>query len=491
MGGTLTFFFEIMAINHVTSFLLIISLTAIFARPSVQQPGLRVAVSQQAIQKAINNYLPQVVAIAKNTVIPGANEKYYKYDDIHFSSFNIGSATNSLSNNELLLALNGISVHVPDTTFHGYYKWHHITTISCKGVMQVDVSNTNMVFSIAVHNQGGKPAIQAAVKSVQFGPISVSHKMHGLCKVADKIIDPLVIDVNKKVKEAITSQVPAQIQSQLNQLAAKVFSQFTAGVKIDKYSEVDFSLVSDMLTTSNVLMLNVKGEFKSVVNPQESTLVASSMPVPVVKSDVGIQINPYVLNTAAEVYTNAGAFSGFDSYSTSSKLNTSLPVIGPLLYKLCPDCSVTANWGILTKASGGIMPVFSIKDNIIYLTVAASALDITLANKTHTLNNVIDAFVNITASATVSINNTESAIVYQVGLEHFEFEIKSSLLPGPPVDSKLFNALILPLLQTFVVPLINSRLHPIPLPSIKEISLVNPSITENVGFIEVQTDIKI
>lgn len=452
------------------------------------QPGIRIGVSQKLLQKAINHYLPQLVASAKKVVIHVPSDKHYSCDDIHISSFNIASAVASFTNNTVFLKLDKISVAIPSTTFHVFDKILGVK-ISCHGELTASIINTNMSFSVKILNQGGKAIVQAKVQYVHFGSVKVSHKFHSVCKIVDDIVEVFIGNVNKKLEDAIKKDVPDAIQKELNTLAEEIMAEFTGIVKVDKYSELDYSLVTNMLTPAHVLTFNVKAEFKSVVDPKESALVASVMAPSAVKSDAVVQINQYVLNTAAEVYTNAGAFVGTEIYSTTAKLNTSLPIIGPLLFKLCPVCNVTVNWGILTKAHGGIIPVFTIKNGSIYLNVVASALDINLINSTHKLPNVINALVNITGSVSISIDTSQTDIILKVGLSHFEFEIKSSLLPGPPIDPKKFNGLIQSLLKTFVIPLINSRLHPIPLPSIKEIALVNPMIAENTQAVTVQTDV--
>jgi len=470
-------------------FILFIFLTSFSHLSFAIQPGLRIGASEKALQKAINYFLPQLVAAAKTVVIPGESTKHYSYDDIHISSFSIASAVASTPNNTLILRLNKISVSVPSTTFHVYDKILGIK-ISCHGELTASITNTNMSFSLKILDKNGKADIQAVVTSVQFGSVHVSHKFHSVCKIVDDIVEIFIGDVNKKLEEAIKKDVPDAIQKELNKVAVEIMAEFTTIIKIDKYSELDYSLVTNMITPKNVLTFNVKGEFKSVVTPKESSLVASAMPPPVVKSDVCVQINQYVLNTATEVYTNAGVFAGSENYSTTAKLNTSIPLIGPAMYKLCPNCNVVARWGILGKAQGGIIPVFNIKNGSIYLTLVASLLDIDLVNATYKKNNVLDTMVNITASASVSVNVSNPAIFLKIALEHFEFEVKSSLLPGPPIDLKHISVLIQSLLQVFVVPLINSKLPVIPIPRIKEISFVNPSITENTQAITVQTDIK-
>lgn len=294
----------------------------------------------------------------------------------------------------------------------------------------------------------------------------------------------------KKLEDAIKKEIPDAIQTELTKLAVEIMKEFVGIIKVDKYSELDYTLVTNMITPKNVLTLNSKGEFKSEVKPKESTLVAPPMPIAAVKTDICLQINEYVLNTAAEVYTNAGAFEGTELYSTTAKLNKSLPIIGPLFFELCPTCNVSVNWGILTKVQGGIIPVFNIKNGSITLIVTDSTIDIDLVNATKKFPNVIKGLVNITASVSVSIDVSQSTIVLKLGLSHFDFAIESSILPGPPIDPALFNTLINLLLKQFVVPLINSKLHPIPLPSIKEISLVNPVIAEDTQHITIQTDIK-
>ena len=288
--------------------------------------------------------MPIVLAAVRNLTIAGASKGDVSYGDIHITVATLASSAVSFTgpsaaaNNETIgLTLAGLSLSTGNTNFEVSKKIGPFGHIHCSGHFSAAIKNTDVAVFLKVINANGLPQVVAST-SIDFGSVDVSHKMeHESCKIAEKIIEVFIGNINKKIESEIKSKVPAVVQSALNTQVNKLLAGLGLVVDVTPDATANFSLSGTPVITDTRLTLGFVAKFEPKVWPAGGvppTPIASPLPQPATGKDLALAFSSSVLDSASAVYTALGSFALNESIPAN--VSATLRLVLPQLRKAFP-----------------------------------------------------------------------------------------------------------------------------------------------------------
>eukprot|EP00757_Euglenozoa_sp_SAG-D1_P009161 gene9161-2983_t len=156
---------------------------------------------------------PLIVDAARNMTIAGTQSKHFDYSSFKFSTFDIANITVAFAPPNIVLSISGIEIALPSVSFElkDHILGQEDFTIHCHGHFSGHVDKTSISLGVSPTEKNQKLYLDNAKATTHFGSLSVSHKMdHTICKIADKLAG-LLVDINKKIEDAIKDDLPKAI----------------------------------------------------------------------------------------------------------------------------------------------------------------------------------------------------------------------------------------------------------------------------------------
>jgi hypothetical protein len=155
---------------------------------------------------------PIIVEALQNFTIPGVSEKHFSFSNIVLRDFNIQNITVSFDPPAIKLSMTDLTVYIPPTGFEVMDKVLFVN-VHCHGHLTANITDMSLTIGVDPTKDASSKFFLAGASTVtSFGSLSISHKFdHTLCKIADKIIEDLIGNVDKKIREAILNDLPAVI----------------------------------------------------------------------------------------------------------------------------------------------------------------------------------------------------------------------------------------------------------------------------------------
>ncbi|KAM7402582.1 hypothetical protein PAMP_017806 [Pampus punctatissimus] len=244
----------------------------------------------------------------------------------------IGKVQYSLSNMQIvnvglpksamdLVPGTGVKLSISNAFFslHGNWRVKYLRVIKDHGSFDLDVNGVTIVTSIAVKSdETGRPAVSRV--SCQAAVSSASIKFHG---GASWLYNLFKSFIDKGLRNALQKQMCPRVADAVSDLNPQL-KTLNVVAQVDKYAEIEYSMVSSPAVSNSSIDLSLKGEFYNIGKHQEPPFspAAFSLP-PQINDMLYIGVSAFTTNSAAFVYNKAGALS---LYITDDMIPQSSPI---------------------------------------------------------------------------------------------------------------------------------------------------------------------
>jgi len=360
------------------------------------------------------------------------------------------------------------------------YREHAWPHISDHGSADIAISQVSIVADIGFGANGaGEPTCNVLASAVGIGHFDI-HLHGGASWLYNIIVDLFKSNIQHSIADGIRNAINGAINNNLN----KVISTLPVKQNIQNLLLADYSLV-DSPRFADYLVLDCKGEFFDLKNPQEAPFAPQQIP-DVQNTNVMVQftIGQYVADTAGFSLWKSGVlvFNINDSMippESPIRFNTdSFKYIIPQLYNAYPSKFMQATFDpiaspIITFLSNGTVEIFTQFEMSTFVIV------------NNTIPHVFTLGINLTTEGNIHMNGS-LIIVNLYSADIGMWLLKTDI--GNFDISPLYNIAYLALSE--LIPFANLYLNKgIPLPNIPGVTFLNPYIGYGSGYIFVNTDV--
>ncbi|XP_051804649.1 bactericidal permeability-increasing protein-like [Acanthochromis polyacanthus] len=267
----------------------------------------------------------------------------------------------------------------------------------------------------------------------------------------------------------------------------RVNIKFHVVAKVDKYAEIEYSMVSSPIISNSYIDLSMKGEFYNIGKHQEPPFSpkAFSLP-PQINSMLYIGMSAFTANSAAFVYNKAGALSLYitdDMIPKGSpfRLNTrTFGIFIPQIAQKFPGLMMK----LLVKTVKNPIVTFEPNNATIQATATVTAYAI---QPNSTLSPLFVLNLDTSVSANVFVSGMRLAA--SVTLNKMDLTLGTSSVGQFQVRS--LDKILQVLLEVIVIPQLNAQLSKgYPLPAIGKMKLVNAQLQVLKDYVLIGTDVQ-
>ena len=463
-----------------------------------ENPGFRTAITAKGltyIQQVGINILEESLKSLKVPDLSGHVKLHYGIGHItfhwtlsklHVESLDIPASGLTSGRNGLTLKASGVTskvtghIHIDDG-----HDFPHISA-SC------DASVTFSGISFTVSFLVGKDTKGHAIVTTSscLATISKVHvSFHGGSSWVYKVVDKIA-DFDKLLSKHFEPTFCKGVMEGINNQGNKALESLPVTVKIDKYAEINYALVTDPIYTTNYVAMSHKGEFESLADPTDAPFSPPVLPdINNTNQMIYVWLTEYIANTAGLVYHNVGFF----AYNITPdmvpkelpiKLNTaSFKGIIPELYNKYPNMGIEL--GIRTTKP----PHLQINPGSANLTAVGEIIvQVILPN--NELQPVFTLGLSVVTNIFFWIHSesTDQIVSGNVTLLKFNFDVTSSNVGSFSVEH--LNKAVNYLVDLFVIKAFNYfGAKGIAVPLVDGVSFINPKLQFGEGYILISSDI--
>ncbi|KAM7006323.1 bactericidal permeability-increasing protein-like isoform 1-T1 [Tautogolabrus adspersus] len=359
-------------------------------------------------------------------------------------------------------------------------KFHRILKIH--GSFDLNVKGLTITTSIALKSdKTGRPDVSTVSCAATVGSASI--KFHGggswLYNLFRKFIDKAL----RKALEKKLCPLVADAVSDLN----PTLKTLNVLAKVDKFAEIEYSMVSSPTVSTSSLDLGLKGEFYNIGKHQEPPFLPPKFALPPkVNEMLYIGVSPFTVNSAAFVYNKAGVLSmniTDDMIPQSSPIRLDTNTFGALIPQIA-ERFPGLKMKLLVNAPKD--PVISFEPNnaSVQATAAMTAYAIQ-PNATLTPLFVLNLDISVSARVFVSGMKIAGAIT----LNKMDLTLGTSYVGEFQVGS--LDDILKIVLKLVVIPQLNTHLAKgYPLPTLGKMKLVNTQLQVLQDYMLIGTDIQ-
>ncbi len=441
--------------------------------------------------KAKDHFVPVVVAAAQNLTISGAKTSDFHYDDIHVASCSLNSSSVSFdkASQNIVLTLTDLGLSIGNTNFEVIKSIKPFGHLHCSGHFSAAISKTDITVQLRVVNADGIPQI-ATTTSINFGSIDVSHGMsHESCKIAEKIVEVFIGNINKKIESEVKSKIPGVVQKALNGEVNKLLAGLGLVVSVDSHAQANFSLAGTPTITDTQLALGFQARFEPKLRPPGGIPpipVAPPLALPNNDKDLGLAFSASVFDSASAVYSALGVLELNEPIPAN--ISTSLRLLLPQLKRAYPTeplvVHLAANSRLPPRVVFGPTGAQLVAEN------ASIILSAVAANGTEhpALSLLLDASINATVALGAGAQNITFKLVPGVAQRTVGVTLAESWI-GPVPELRPLATLLNFVCDRLVIPYVNTHASGLPIPQVGGVSLTNPAIVLGNGDVLVSTDV--
>ncbi|RXM92268.1 Bactericidal permeability-increasing protein [Acipenser ruthenus] len=329
------------------------------------------------------------------------------------------------------------------------------------GSFDLSVSGLTISAGIGVsRDETGRPTVSSASCSTSIGGVRI--KFHGgaswLYNLFSKFIE-------KALRKALSDKICPLVSDAIGGLNPHL-KTLNVLAKVDRYAEVEYSLVSPPVITKNYIDLDLKGEFYNIGQHHEPPFTAPPFSLPEQASSMlYIGVSEFTLNSAGFVYYSAGV------------LNTN--VTDDMIAQSYPNMSVKLIVQATQQPHATMQPSNVTVEVMGSITAYVIKPDSTLAPL---------FILGMKASTSANLLISGKKLVGSVTLNGLVLSLQKSYV-GPFQIQSLQTVLQLAL-KSAVLPKVNELLKEgFPLPTIDKMNLVNAQIQILKDYVLIGTDV--
>ncbi|XP_047660088.1 bactericidal permeability-increasing protein-like [Tachysurus fulvidraco] len=350
------------------------------------------------------------------------------------------------------------------------------------GWFTLSIFDIRISTTIGVSNDGqGHPRVYAASCSASIGQVEID--LHGGLSWLYQLFDSYI---NSAVLDALQPQICTMVTEAINSINPHL-KTLNVLAQVDKYAEIDYSMVGSPFVSYSGIDLGLKGEFYNIKQHQEPPFSPTPFSLPAQDSNMlYIALSAFTLNSAGFVYNNAGVLKHYitdDMISSSCPFQLDTKTFGifiPQIAKQYPGLKMK----LLLKAAKD--PNISFEPDLMTLE-ASSTVSAYAIQRNATLSPLFILNMNASVSALIYVSGLK--VLGNVTLKKINLTLNTSNV-GPILVEVLDNV-VLSLLNDAVIPRVNDFLkNGYPLPAIGEMNLRNTQLQILKDYVLIGTDVQ-
>ncbi|XP_056293211.1 bactericidal permeability-increasing protein-like [Pseudoliparis swirei] len=464
-----------------------LALTALIPLTLSTNPGVKVKLTAKGLEYGRQLGMVSIQKKLKTIKVPDMSGRQrvspigkVKYSLTNIRIVDVGLPTSALD----LVPGTGVRLSIAKAfiSLHGNWRVKYLRIIKDSGTFNLKVSDLTVTTSIAVKSdEMGRPVVSTADCVAKVGSVSVKFRggASWLYNLFKKFIE-------KALRNALDKQICTLVADAVTDLNPEL-KTLNVVAKVDKYAEIEYSMVSAPAVTKASIEFGLKGEFYNIGKHQEPpfTAAAFSLP-PETNKMLYLGLSAFTANSAAFVYKTAGALSLYitdDMIPQGSpfRLNTrTFYVFIPQLAKRFPGLMMK----LLVRTAK--TPVITLEPN--NATVEASCTVTAYAIQPNaTLSPLFVLNMETSVSARVFVSGMRLAGA--VKLNKMDLTLETSYVGDFAV--RTLNSIFQMVLKVVVIPTLNVQLakgHP--LPTLGKMTLVNTQLQVLKDYVLIGTDVQ-
>uniref|UniRef100_A0A3Q2ZWY0 Bactericidal permeability-increasing protein n=1 Tax=Kryptolebias marmoratus TaxID=37003 RepID=A0A3Q2ZWY0_KRYMA len=447
-------------------------------------PGVKVRLTNKGLEYGRQLGIASIQQKLKTVEIPDFSGKArvvigeVKYSLSNMRIVNVGLPRSAID----LVPGTGVKLTIGDAFISMKGNWR-VKYLRDSGSFDLNVNGLTITTSIAVKSdETGRPAVSIVSCAASVGSVKV--KFHGgaswLYNLFSKYVD-------KALRNALQKQICPLVNKAVEDLNTEL-KTLNVLAKVDKYAEIEYSMVSSPEVSKSSIDLSLKGEFYNIGKHQEPPFspTAISLP-PQTDKMLYIALSAFTPNSAGFVYNKAGVLSLYitdDMVPKASpfRLNTkTFGVFIPQIAKQFPGLMMK----LLLKTEESPKVSFEPKNATLQTSATMTAYAI---QPNGTLSPLF--VLNVESSVTAHLFLSGMNIAGSLSLNKMKLTLGTSYVGQFQVGT--LDTIFQMVLKMVVIPIVNVQLAKgYPLPALGKIQLVNPQLQILKDYMLIGTDVQL
>ncbi|MCI4390340.1 hypothetical protein PGIGA_G00121610 [Pangasianodon gigas] len=450
-------------------------------------PGVKVRLTEKGLEYGRQIGLIALQKKFKTIKIPdmSGSVKVSPIGKVSYSLTNIQILNLGLPKSAVGLAPGtGVSLSIGDAyiNLHGNWRVKYHKIIKDKGSFDLSVSGLSISATIGVKGDDtGRPMVSSVNCAASVGKVNV--KFHG---GASWLYNLFKHYIDKALRSALQKQICSLVGEAIDEMNPHL-KTLNVLAQVDKYAEIEYSMVESPLISDSSIDLSLKGEFYNIGQHKEPPFSPTPFSLPAQDSNMlYIGLSAFTLNSAGFVYNNAGVLS---LYVTDDMIPSSFPIrlntrtfgtFIPQIAKQYPGLMMK----LLVKAVKE--PNISFEPN--KMTMQASSTVTAYAIQPNaTLTPLFVLNVNASVSAQIYVSGLK--VAGDLSLNEMDMTLVTSYVG--PFQVKSLDSVLSMILKVVVIPKVNAYLKQgYPLPAIGKMNLLNTQLQILKDYVLIGTDVQ-
>ncbi|XP_057218418.1 bactericidal permeability-increasing protein-like isoform X2 [Triplophysa rosa] len=478
----------------------VLTLLALVPVSTAANPGVKVKLTQKGLDYGRQLGIATLQQRFSTISLPdqSGTEKIFigkvEYSVTGIRIVNLGLPTSTVE----LVSGTGVRLSIDNANIKAQGNWRvrYLRFIKASGSFDLTVSGVTISVTIAVNNDNrGRPSVSmtSCTADVRDVDVRFSGRLSWLYNLFRSFIE-------RPIRNSLQAQICPLVAKSIPDINTEL-ATLNVVAKVDRYVEIDYSMLGSALISSESIDLGLKGVFYNIGQRNEPPFFPKPFALPSQNTKMlYIGLSAFTVNSAAFAYHNAGAFS-FDitddllgglfasrraiSPDSDFRLNTKIFEASiPQVAKLYPGLKMR----LLVKTVKE--PIITFEPNNVTVQVSSTVT----AYVIHQNNTLSPLFVlSLEASASAKVNIAGLNLIASVTLNRIQLSVNKSYVgkfevPSPQASSQ-FDNLLKTILEFTVIPKVNARLqNGFPLPAMGKIKLVNPQLVVVKDYLLIGTD---
>uniref|UniRef100_A0A669CGK3 Bactericidal permeability-increasing protein n=1 Tax=Oreochromis niloticus TaxID=8128 RepID=A0A669CGK3_ORENI len=287
-----------------------LGLVALIPTTLSTNPGVKVRLTEKGIEYGRQLGMAVIQQKLRSIKIPdfSGTETVSPIGKVQYSLSNMHIVNVGLPKSSVdLVPGTGVTLSIGDAfiSLNGNWRVKYLRIIKDSGSFDLNVNGLSIATTISIKSdETGRPAVSTASCSATVGSAKV--KFHG---GASWLYNLFTTFIDKALRNALQKQICPLVADAVSDLNPQL-KTLNVLAKVDKYAEIEYSMVSSPTVLKSSIDLSLKGEFYNIGKHQEPPFSPAAFNLPPQNNNMlYIGMSAFTVNSAAFVYNNAGVLS--------------------------------------------------------------------------------------------------------------------------------------------------------------------------------------
>ncbi|XP_067361286.1 bactericidal permeability-increasing protein-like isoform X1 [Channa argus] len=287
-------------------------------------PGVNVKLTQKGLEYGRELGLASIQQELKSIKVPdiSGTERVSPIGKVQYSLSNLQIVNVGFPQSEVdLVPGTGVRLSISNAfiSLHGDWRVKYLVIIKDSGSFDLNVNGLTITTSIAISSdETGRPAVSSVGCAASVSSANI--KFHG---GASWLYNLFRSFIDKALRNALAKQLCPLVNNAVSNLNPHL-KTLNVLAQVDKYAEIEYSMVSSPTVSSSSIDLNLKGEFYNIGKHQEPPVPPTLFFLPSQNNSMlYMGLSAFTANSAAFVYDKAEVF---NLYITDDIIPQSSPI---------------------------------------------------------------------------------------------------------------------------------------------------------------------